>query len=142
MRSNHIGSDVRFCMWTSRKTFVRSSADNNAEGERGTWTFVLTDNGLVTYTKRNSEPLSSANGHCVHTYGWSRRGKGDIGFKGGQGNAQQICKTCERFATRYHPPYPRQSHRRSLLRLHWQVSARQVGAGTRRCKPVRAGRVP
>jgi len=31
---------------------VRSSADSNAEGERGTWTLVLTDNGLVTYTKR------------------------------------------------------------------------------------------
>ena len=25
--------------------------DDNAEGERGTWTFVLTDSGLVTYTK-------------------------------------------------------------------------------------------
>jgi hypothetical protein len=36
-------------MWTSRKTFERSSLDSNAEGERGTWTLVLTDNGLVTY---------------------------------------------------------------------------------------------
>ena len=51
MRSNHMGSDVKFWMWTSRKTFERSSVDSNAEGERGTWTFVLTDNGLVTYTK-------------------------------------------------------------------------------------------
>jgi hypothetical protein len=38
-------------MWTSRKTFERSSVDSSAEGERGTWTFVLTDSGLVTYTK-------------------------------------------------------------------------------------------
>src|SRR5216683_7464047 len=68
MRSNHMGSDVRFCMWISRKTFVRSSADSNAEGERGTWTFVLTDNGLVTYTKRTSKSLSSANSHFGHTY--------------------------------------------------------------------------
>ena len=37
-------------MWTSRKTFVRSLADSSAEGERGTWTLVLTDRGLVTYT--------------------------------------------------------------------------------------------
>jgi len=140
MRSNHIGSDVRFWMWTSRKTFVRSSADSNAEGERGPWTFVLTDNGLVTYTRRNSKPLSSAHGYSVHTYGWPRGGKGDRGFKEGQDDVQRICKTCGRFATRCCPLYPRQCHRWSLLRL--QVSARQVGAGTRRCKPVRAGRVP
>jgi hypothetical protein len=51
MCSNHMGSDVRFCMWTSRKTFVRSFIDSNADGERGTWTLVLTDSGLVTYKK-------------------------------------------------------------------------------------------
>jgi hypothetical protein len=54
MRSNHMGSDVRFWIWTSRKTFERSSVDSSAEGERGTWTFVLTDSGLVTYTKNMS----------------------------------------------------------------------------------------
>jgi hypothetical protein len=30
---------------------VRSLIDSNADGERGTWTLVLTDNGLVTYTE-------------------------------------------------------------------------------------------
>jgi hypothetical protein len=38
-------------MWISRKTFVRSSRDSSADGERGTWTLVLTDSGLFTYAK-------------------------------------------------------------------------------------------
>lgn len=51
-------------MWTSRKTFERSSVDSNAEGERGTWTFVLTDNGLVTYTK--ARQILSAKGNRIY----------------------------------------------------------------------------
>jgi hypothetical protein len=51
-------------MWTSRKTFERSSVDSNAEGERGTWTFVLTDSGLVTYTKACQ--ILSANGNSIY----------------------------------------------------------------------------
>jgi hypothetical protein len=56
---------------------VRSSADSNAEGERGIWTFVLTDNGFVTYAKRRSKPppLSA----IAHIYGWSKKGKGGGG---------------------------------------------------------------
>lgn len=137
MRSNHMGSDARFWMWTSRKTFVRSSADSNAEGERGIWTFVLTDNGFVTYAKRTSKPPpSSANGR----YGWSKKGKGGVEGLKIEGDIRQICKTCGRSATHCRPLYPRQEHRSSLPRL--PASARQVGAGTRQCRPVRAGGVP
>ena len=51
-------------MWTSRKTFERSSVDSNAEGERGTWTFVLTESGLVTYTK--ARQTLSAKGSSIY----------------------------------------------------------------------------
>jgi hypothetical protein len=51
-------------MWTSRKTFERSSVDGNAEGEQGTWTFVLTDSGLVTYTKACQ--ILSAKGNSIY----------------------------------------------------------------------------
>lgn len=48
MRSNHIGSCVVFCIWTSRKTFSRSTGSSSADGDLGRWTFVLTDKGFVT----------------------------------------------------------------------------------------------
>lgn len=55
---------------------MRSSADSNAEGERGTWTFVLTDNGFVTYTKRTSKPSLSCD-RPLRTYmAGKRRGRG------------------------------------------------------------------
>jgi hypothetical protein len=121
-------------MWTSRKTFERSSVDSNAEGERGTWTFVLTDSGLVTYTKACQ--ILSAKGNSYPLCQKRRRearGKEEI-------NVQRICKICERSATRYHPLCPHHRGRLSLPRL--QVSVRQVGAGTIQCKPVHAVRVP
>lgn len=48
MRSNHIGSWVKFWMWTSKKIFSRSVAESNAEGDLGACTLVLTESGLVT----------------------------------------------------------------------------------------------
>jgi hypothetical protein len=84
-------------MWTSRKTFERSLVDSNAEGERGTWTFVLTDSGLVTCTKSTSNLVSKVTDQGDE----NERGKDEL-------NVQRICKICERSATRYHPLY--QSH--------------------------------
>ena len=58
-------------MWTSRKTFERSFVDSNAEGERGTWTFVLTESGLVTYTKACQ--ILSAKRNNIYIEGDERR---------------------------------------------------------------------
>ena len=50
---------------------MRSSVESNAEGERGTWTFVLTDSGLVTYTK------SMSTSGMTGTYTLIKEGRGE-----------------------------------------------------------------
>lgn len=47
-RSNHIGSCVKFWIWTSKNIFSLSVAESSAVGDRGACTFVLTESGFVT----------------------------------------------------------------------------------------------
>jgi len=75
-------------MWTSRKTFERSSEDSNAEGERGTWTFVLTESGLVTYMEACQ--ILSAKGNNIYVLP-------DKGTRGGRERGNQPSSTYSEF---------------------------------------------
>ena len=96
IRSNQRDSWVIFWMWTSRKTLSLSIGEKSADGDRGTYTFVLTDRGLVTYQRQLFITFT-----CVRVY-----------------DLRQICRT---FGKTGRFDQPQESLVHSDL-AHWVVS--------------------